>query len=181
VALEVLEGGMLTTVQDLGRHGYQRYGVPVAGAMDPFALRAANALVGNSLGEAALEITIGGPTLRTTASCLIAVTGADLSLRVNGHPLPSWMAVFVRRGWIIEFDERRRGCRAYLAVAGGIDVPPIMGSKSTYLRGGFGGLLSISPVWQARSSHQSTSLTTVTRQRCTSSSGLRMTISPRRG
>jgi antagonist of KipI len=139
VALEVLEGGMLTTVQDLGRHGYQRYGVPVAGAMDPFALRAANALVGNSLGEAALEITIGGPTLRTTASCLIAVTGADLSLRVNGHPLPSWMAVFVRRGWIIEFDERRRGCRAYLAVAGGIDVPPIMGSKSTYLRGGFGG------------------------------------------
>ncbi len=107
--------------------------------MDPFALQAANALVGNSLGEAALEITIGGPTLRATASCLIAVAGADLSLRVNGRPLPSWMAVFVRRGWIIEFGERKRGCRACLAVAGGIDVPPIMGSKSTYLRVGFGG------------------------------------------
>jgi len=139
VALEVLEGGMLTTVQDLGRYGCQRYGVPVAGAMDPFALQAGNALVGNSLGEAALEITIVGPKLRATASCLIAVTGADLSLRVNGRPLPSWMAVFVRRGWVIEFGERKRGCRAYLAVAGGIDVPPIMGSKSTYLRGGFGG------------------------------------------
>ena len=139
MALEVLEGGMLTTVQDLGRYGYERYGVPVAGAMDPFALQAANALVGNGLGEAALEITIAGPTLRATESCLIAATGADLGLRVNGHPLPSWMAVFVRRGWVIEFGERKRGCRAYLAVAGGIDLPLIMGSKSTYLRGGFGG------------------------------------------
>jgi len=139
VALEVLEGGMLTTVQDLGRYGYQRYGVPVAGAMDPFALQVANALVGNSLDEAALEITVAGPTLRATDSCLIAVTGADLSFRVNGRPLPLWMAVFVRRGWIIEFGGRKTGCRAYLAVAGGIDVPPIMGSKSTYLRGGFGG------------------------------------------
>ncbi len=139
MALEVLEGGMLTTVQDLGRYGYQRYGVPVAGAMDPFALQAANALVGNSLDKAVLEITITGPILRATESCLIAVTGADLSFRVNGRPLPSWMAVFVRRGWIIEFGERKSGCRAYLAVAGGIDVPSIMGSESTYLRGGFGG------------------------------------------
>ena len=139
MALEVLEGGMLTTVQDLGRYGYKRYGVPVAGAMDPFALQAANALVGNSLGEAVLEITIVGPTLRATESCLIAVTGADLSFWVNGRPLPSWMAVFVRRGWIIEFGSRRMGCRAYLAVAGGIDVPLVMGSKATYLRGGFGG------------------------------------------
>ena len=139
MALEVLEEGMLTTVQDLGRYGYQRYGVPVAGAMDSFALRAANALAGNSLGEAALEITIAGPTLRATESCLIAVTGADLSLRVNNWPLPPWMSIFVRRGWLIEFGERKIGCRAYLAVAGGIDVPPILGSKSTYLRGGFGG------------------------------------------
>jgi len=130
---------MLTTVQDRGRYGYESYGVPVAGAMDPFALRVANALVGNSLGEAALEITIVGPILRATESCLIAVTGADLSFRVNGRPLPSWMAVFVRRGWIVEFGSRRMGCRAYLGVAGGIDVPVVMSSKSTYLRGGFGG------------------------------------------
>jgi antagonist of KipI len=140
MALEVLEGGMLTTVQDLGRYGYERYGVPVAGAMDPFALQVANVLVGNSLGEAVLEMTIVGPTLRATESCLIAVTGADLSFRVNGRPLPSWMAVFVRRGWIIEFGSRKTGCRAYLAVAGGIDMPVVMGSKSTYLRGGFGGV-----------------------------------------
>ena len=140
MALEVLEGGVLTTVQDLGRYGYESYGVPVAGAMDPFALQVANVLVGNSLGEAVLEITIVGPILRATESCLIAVTGADLSFRVNGRPLPSWMAVFVRRGWIIEFGSRKVGCRAYLAVAGGIDVPVVMGSKSTYLRGGFGGI-----------------------------------------
>jgi len=139
VALEVMDGGILTTVQDLGRYGYQRYGVPVAGAMDSFALQAANVLVGNSLNEATLEATIAGPTLRATESCLIAVTGADLSLRVNGCSLPSWMAIFVRRGWLIKFGERKRGCRAYLAVAGGFDVPHMMGSKSTYLRGGFGG------------------------------------------
>lgn len=138
--LEVLHGGMLTTVQDLGRYGYERYGVPVAGAMDPFALQAANLLVGNSPGEAALEITLVGPTLRATEHCLIAVTGADLSLRLDGRPLPSWMAIFVRRGQIIEFGPPKQGCRAYLAVAGGIDLPPLMGSRSTYLSGGFGGL-----------------------------------------
>ncbi len=139
MALEVLDGGLLTTVQDLGRYGYERLGVPVAGAMDPFALQAANILVGNRPGEAALEITLVGPTLRATESCLIAITGADLSPRLNGQEMPMWMAVFVRKGWLIEFGERKSGCRAYLAVAGGIDVPPIMGSKSTYLRGGVGG------------------------------------------
>jgi antagonist of KipI len=140
VALEVLDGGLLTTVQDLGRTGYERYGVPVAGAMDPFALRAANLLVGNPLDAAALEITLAGPRLRATEKCLIAVAGADLGLRMNGWELPPWMAVFVRRGWTIEFGGRKAGCRAVLAVAGGIDVGPVMGSHSTYLSGGFGGL-----------------------------------------
>ncbi len=161
MALEVLDGGLLTTVQDLGRRGYERYGVPVAGAMDPFALRAANFLVGNPVGAsaptvwrrvpprdaagrclpdaAALEITLIGPTLRATDKCLIAVTGADLSLRVNGIELPPWMAIFVRKGWTIEFGKRKTGCRAYLAVAGGVNVTPVLGSRSTYLSGGFGG------------------------------------------
>jgi antagonist of KipI len=139
VALEVLEGGLLTTVQDLGRHGYERFGVPVAGAMDPFALRAANWLVGNPAEAAALEITLAGPRLRATEKCLIAVTGADLGLRVNGWDLPPWMAVFVRQGWMIEFAGCKTGCRAVLAVAGGIDVEPVMSSRSTYLSGGFGG------------------------------------------
>jgi biotin-dependent carboxylase-like uncharacterized protein len=130
---------MLTTVQDMGRYGYERFGIPVAGAMDPFAQRAANTLVGNPWGKAGLEITLTGPILRATEDCLIAVTGADLTPRVKGREILLWMAVFVRRGWIIDFAGRRTGCRAYLAVAGGIDVPLVMGSRSTYLRGGFGG------------------------------------------
>jgi len=138
--LEVIQPGLLTTVQDLGRRGYERFGVPVAGAMDPFALRAANLLVGNPPEAAGLEITTVGPTLRATANCLIAVGGADLGLRVNGQPIPTWMSAFVRRGWRIEFRGRQSGCRAYLAVAGGIAVPEVMGSRATYLRGGFGGL-----------------------------------------
>jgi antagonist of KipI len=140
VALEVLDGGLLTTVQDLGRYGYERYGVPVAGAMDDFALRAANRLVGNPPDAAALELTLAGPRLRATEECLIAAAGADLGLRVNGWDLPPWMAVFVRQGWTIEFTGRRAGCRAVMAVAGGVDVPPVMGSRSTYLSGGFGGI-----------------------------------------
>lgn len=139
MALEVLDGGMLTTVQDLGRFGFMRYGVPSSGAMDPFALQAANLLVGNPPGEAALEITLVGPVLRATEDCLIAVTGADLGLRVNGQEMPTWMSIFVKKGALIEFTGRRTGCRAYLAVAGGIDVPRVMGSKSTYLNGRFGG------------------------------------------
>jgi biotin-dependent carboxylase-like uncharacterized protein len=140
VALEVLDGGLLTTVQDLGRHGYERFGVPVAGVMDPLALRAANGLVGNLPGAAALEITIAGPRLRAAEKCLIAGAGADLGLQVNGWDLPPWMAVFVRQGWEIAFAGRKTGCRAVLAVAGGIDIEPVMGSRATYLSGGFGGL-----------------------------------------
>ncbi len=139
MALEVIEPGLLTTVQDLGRRGYERFGVPVAGAMDGYALRAANGLVGNPWDAAGLEMTLAGPTLQAAQSGLIAVTGADLGLRVQGRKMPLWTALYVRRGWRISFDGRRGGCRAYLAVAGGIAVPPIMGSRATYLRGGFGG------------------------------------------
>jgi antagonist of KipI len=139
VALEVLEAGLLTTVQDLGRYGYERYGVPVAGAMDPLALRVANLLVSNPPQAAALEITVAGPKLQTTEDCLVAVTGADLSLRVHGWEMPPWATILVRRGWVIEFGARKAGCRAVLAVAGGIDIAPVMGSRSTCLSGGFGG------------------------------------------
>jgi KipI family sensor histidine kinase inhibitor len=136
--LEVLRPGLLTTVQDLGRRGYERLGMPVAGAMDAFALRAANALVGNPPGAAGLEITGAGTAFRASAACLIAVAGADLGLRVHGKPIPNWGAALVRRGWRIEFSARRDGCRAYLAVAGGIATPPVMGSRATYLRGEIG-------------------------------------------
>ncbi len=140
MALEVLEGGLLTTLQDRGRYGWEQYGVPVAGAMDPFALQAANAIVGNDLGEAALEITIVGPRLYAHSGCLIAVAGADLDLRVDGAPAPTWQALWLPAGSVVEFGGRRSGCRAYLAVAGGFAVAPVLGSRSTYLRGGFGGL-----------------------------------------
>lgn len=139
MTLEVMEPGLLTTVQDLGRRGYERFGVPVAGAMDGYALRAANGLVGNPWGAAGLEMTIAGPKLQATQNCLIAVTGGDLSLHVQGRRMPLWTALYVRRGWTISFKGRQSGCRAYLAVAGGIAVPLVMGSRATYLRGGFGG------------------------------------------
>jgi KipI family sensor histidine kinase inhibitor len=162
--LEVLQPGLLTTVQDLGRRGYERFGVPVAGAMDPFALRAANLLVGNPPGAAALEIMASGVAFRATGDCLIAVAGADLGLQVNGKPIPNWGAALVRRGWRVEFSARRngpalrqaqggvlslpkggvlslpRGLWAYLAVSGGVALPPVMNSRSTYLRGELGGL-----------------------------------------
>lgn len=137
--LEVVEPGLLTTVQDLGRRGYQRFGVPVGGAMDAFALRAANALVGNPCDAAALEITVLGPSLRLTCGCSVAVTGADLGLRVQGREAPLWTTLRVEAGSTIEFKGRRNLCRAYLAAAGGIAVSPAMGSRATYLEAGLGG------------------------------------------
>ena len=96
--LEIAEPGMYTTVQDRGRYGYQRYGVPVSGAMDQFALRAANLLVGNDEGAAALEMTVIGPSIRFLSDTRIAMTGADLSGRLNGELLPRWQTVEVAKG-----------------------------------------------------------------------------------
>jgi KipI family sensor histidine kinase inhibitor len=137
--IEVLDGGLLTTVQDLGRYGYQRYGVPVAGAMDVRALREANALVGNDGTEAGLEMTLVGPALRFDAEAAIAMTGGDLGPRLNGRPVPLGRPLPVCRGDTLTCDGRRHGLRMYLAAAGGIDVPPVLGSRSTYLASGFGG------------------------------------------
>ncbi len=143
-AIEVVSPGLLTTVQDLGRLGYQRFGVPVSGAMDAWALRAGNALVGNPPEAAGLEITVAGPTLYFLTDGLVAITGADLQPALSRNGLdawqaPLWMAIYVRAGSQLEFGGRRSGCRAYLTVAGGIAVPAIMHSASTYLAGGFGG------------------------------------------
>ena len=138
--IEVVEPGLLTTVQDRGRYGYQRIGVPVSGAMDEFALRAANLLVGNDDGEAGLEITVVGPTLRFLTDTWIAITGADLGPTLDGQPLPRWQAVRAPEGDLLAFAGMQDGVRAYLAVAGGIDVPPVMGSRSTYVKSGVGGL-----------------------------------------
>lgn len=137
--LKVLTPGMLTTVQDCGRHNYQKWGIPVAGAMDEYALRVANILVGNPEKEACLEITLLGPTLEFLADSLVALTGADLGARIEKRECPLWESFWVKKGEKLEFTGVKSGCRSYLAVAGGIDVPVVMGSKSTYLRGSFGG------------------------------------------
>ncbi len=125
--------GMLTTVQDLGRRGYRSAGVPLSGAMDPLALRIANSIVGNAESAAALEISFVGPELEFTGDTLIALGGADC------EGLPTWKPITVRAGDRIRVGACVRGCRAYLAVAGGIDVEPVLGSRSTYLRAGLGG------------------------------------------
>jgi len=138
--LTVRKPGLLTTIQDLGRPGYQQYGVTAGGAMDAYALRAANLMVGNAEGEAALEITLAGPTLRFERETLIALTGADLAPSIGGEPLPMWRPVRVRAGAVLEFRTALNGCRAYLAAAGGFGVPEALGSRSTDLRAGLGGL-----------------------------------------
>lgn len=138
-ALEVLHKGALTTTQDLGRYGYQRYGVPICGAMDKFALRMANILAGNEEGEAALEVTIMGPKLRVLQGLRVAFTGADLSPQINGLPCSMWCCLPVEKGDVISFGAPRSGCRTYIGISGGIDVPLIMGSRSTHIRTGHGG------------------------------------------
>ena len=138
-AIEVISSGLLTTVQDLGRRGYQRYGIPVCGALDPASLRIANILVGNSEGEAGLEITAMGPTVRFTSDSVFAVVGADFRPDVDGQPVRTWESMKVSAGSVLSLGAASDGLRAYVAVAGGIDVPVLMNSRSTDLKGGFGG------------------------------------------
>jgi antagonist of KipI len=139
VSLRIVQPGLLTTVQDLGRHGHQIEGVPVGGAMDTVALRVANWLVGNNDDAAALEITIVGPSIVFQSDALVALGGAELAACLDDRPLPSWHVARVSSGSTLTFLGSPSGCHAYLAVSGGIDVPIILGSRGTYLRGGFGG------------------------------------------
>lgn len=139
MALKVHRAGILSTLQDLGRYGYQRFGVPVGGVMDEYSHRLANLLVGNAEQEATLEITLAGPRLEFTEDALIGVCGGDFTPTIDGKKVPVARPVLVAKGSVLDFGTCRLGCRAYLAVAGGFEVPRVMGSKSTYLRGGFGG------------------------------------------
>ncbi|MGE1063390.1 biotin-dependent carboxyltransferase family protein [Megasphaera paucivorans] len=139
MSIFVLRPGMLSTLQDRGRQGYQKYGVLVSGAMDEEALRLGNILVGNEQSEAALEITMMGPVLKFSENLLIALTGADLQPTVNDTVIPMWRPVLIKAGSVLRFGRPVQGCRTYLCVSGGYNVPSVMGSKSTYLRAGFGG------------------------------------------
>jgi len=137
---EVREPGLLTTVQDGGRWGLQHLGVPVSGTMDQQALALGNILVGNDEAAAALEITLSGPLLAFTTDTLVAMTGMDMRLQVDGCDAPAWTAILVRAGSVLSMaGSIGDGCRSWLCVAGGIDVPEVMGSRSTLLRSALGG------------------------------------------
>jgi antagonist of KipI len=138
--IRIIQPGILATIQDLGRRGYQQYGMPVSGAMDPFALQAANILAGNERGEAAVEITYPGFEGEFLTDCIFAITGGDLGVKLDGRYISMWKTYRAQKGSRLLFTELRGGCRSYLAINGGIDVPVVMGSKSTYLRGKIGGL-----------------------------------------
>ncbi len=140
MSLTVLKPGLLTTVQDLGRFGYQQAGLVVSGALDPVALRTANLLVGNPETAAGLEMTLRGPRLRLAADALLALTGADLGATIGGQSVPLGRPVAVRAGTVLAFDKPTASGRAWLAVAGGVAVPSVLGSRATYLRAALGGL-----------------------------------------
>lgn len=137
--IHVIKPGMMTTVQDLGRPGWQRHGVTPGGAVDAWALRLANLLTGNPEGAAGLEIASAGPTLRFAEPTLIAVTGADFDISINGVRVPAWRPVWLAAGAELGIGIARTGCRGYLAVAGGIAVPRVLGGRGTHLAAGFGG------------------------------------------
>jgi biotin-dependent carboxylase-like uncharacterized protein len=137
--LEILKPGLSTTVQDLGRPGYYHLGIPLSGAMDRYALVAANLLVGNDAGAAGLEAVFMGPEIRFSADATVAMTGADMPPKVDGVEQATWTAFTVKAGQVLSFGFLKSGARAYIAVAGGIDVPVVLGSRSTYPLGALGG------------------------------------------
>lgn len=139
MGIKVLQPGLATSVQDAGRPGYYHVGIPPSGAMDQYAYHAANLLVGNRNQEAALEITYMGPELAFEEDAVVAIAGAEMSPLLNGEEMPLWESFSVKAGDTLSFGYLKSGARNYLAVAGGIDVPLILGSRSLYGLGAFGG------------------------------------------
>lgn len=141
IDIEVIKPGAQSQLQDLGRYGYQHLGVPVCGAMDEYSHRMANLLVGNHTDQATLEIVLMGPCLRFVAATQFAICGADLSATLDGEPVALNRRLDVPAGAVLAFGRRINGLRSYLAVRGGFSVATLMGSRSTFVRGGFGGHL----------------------------------------
>ena len=139
MAIRVVKPGLSTTVQDLGRPGYYHIGIPISGGMDRFSLSVANWLVGNPEDAAVLEATFLGPELEFTSDATVAVAGAELPPKVDGEPRATWTSFIIRKGQTLAFDFLKSGARAYVAVSGGIDVPMVLGSRSTYTLGALGG------------------------------------------
>ncbi|HSJ89453.1 MAG TPA: biotin-dependent carboxyltransferase family protein [Anaerolineales bacterium] len=139
MSLEVIDVSGLATIQDSGRKAWMSYGVPTAGAMDQFAFQAANALLGNTPDCAVIEIGLGDITFRALHDCVISVAGFGYLLSVYLWDFPLWSSYFIRGGWTIHLHKLDTGLWTYLAVTGGIQTPSVLGSRSTYLRGAFGG------------------------------------------
>lgn len=130
MSIKVIKSGMYTSVQDIGRKGYGAYGVPKGGAMDQMALKTANSLLGNQLDDACLEITMMGPVLQFQTDTYIATAGAEFELLLDGKPIPSREAVYIKSNQILKFGKLKKGIRTYLAVCGGIQTPKVLGSRS---------------------------------------------------
>jgi len=139
MSLEIIEVNSLATIQDSGRTGWRKFGVPTAGPMDAFAFRAANTLAGNLHNHAAIEIGLGDITLRALHDCVVSIAGVGYALSIYIWDFPLWSSYYVRAGWTIRLTKLDSGMWAYLAVSGGVRTPPVLGSASTYLRGPFGG------------------------------------------
>lgn len=136
----ILDGGLMTTIQDKGRTGFQQYGMPVSGAMDDYSMQLGNLLVGNEPYEAVLETTILGPSVQFNVNTRIALTGANMKPQINRQSVTMWRSIPVKPGDVLTFGGLISGCRGYIALAGGIRIEEVMGSKSTYVRGAIGGL-----------------------------------------
>ena len=139
-AFRVISPGSFTTVQDRGRYSFIDRGVPPSGVLDPFAYRIANLLAGNPADAAVLEITVTGPALEVLGETDVALTGADMAVTVNQYAAPMWQTVRVQKGDVIRIRQARSGCRSYLALTGGIEVPVVMGSRATCVKAKIGGI-----------------------------------------
>ena len=137
---KIIKPGLQTTVQDLGRYGFREYGVSPSGAMDSYALQMGNLLVGNELGEAALEAPLIGPVLVALHDVSIAICGGNLSPKIDDREIPLWKSIAIQKGQTLSFGNIKEGARTYICIAGGINVPFVLNSKSTYITGKFGGL-----------------------------------------
>lgn len=139
-SIDVINGGILTTIQDSGRYGYQELGITTSGAMDDYNYKLSNILVGNKLDEAVLEMTYFGPTLKFNEELTIAITGSNMNPKINGKAVPMFETIKVKAGEILQFGKVDEGIRSYIAFGGSIDVPIVNGSKSTHIKTKMGGI-----------------------------------------
>ena len=182
MSVKVIAPGLATTVQDLGRPGYYHLGIPISGGMDRLALRAANMLVGNDEGAATLEVVFMGPELEFRRDAVVAVTGAELTPKVDGTARETWTSFRVRSGQVLSFEFLKAGARAYVAMSGGVDVPVVLGSRSTYPLGALGGFKGRSlqagdelPLGPAKAAREGQSVPAPLRRRPGKPAELRMT------